>query len=61
MKSYEDLIQEISSTGIPQKPFFTVMQLKDGHVFTIEADSTEELYSLVVAMEDEAKREGLLD
>lgn len=60
MKPYEDFIQEISTKGIPKKPFFTVIQLNNGHVYTIEADSTEELYKMAAAVEDEAKQKGLL-
>lgn len=60
MKPYEDLIAEIATQGIPNKPFFTVIQLNNGHVYTIEADSTEELYQTVTKIEEEARQKGLL-
>ncbi|WP_058485919.1 hypothetical protein [Defluviitalea phaphyphila] len=60
MKSYEEFIKDISTNGIPNKPFFTVVQLNNGHVYTIEANSTEELYNMVNKIEEDAKKEGLL-
>jgi uncharacterized protein YlzI (FlbEa/FlbD family) len=60
LKTYEEFFNELSITGIPKRPFFTVVQLNNGHVYTIEADSTEELYEKVSEIEVEAIKQGLL-
>ena len=52
-------VKDLITEDVPQKAHYIVVELTDGSVYTLEADTTEQLHKKVSELEIRAKSEGL--